>query len=292
MKDEIVLYRPNELAEHIEVRLDEDKETLWLTQDQIAQLFGRERSVITKHLKNIFKEDELNEKVVSAFFAHTTQHGAIEGKTQTKNVKFYNLDAILSVGYRVNSKQGTQFRIWANRILKDYLLKGYAINNRMNRLEGTIENLADKVNQIDLQINTHLIPTQGVFFDGQIFDAYELASRIIRSAKKSIVLIDNYMDENTLTHLAKKGKGVKALLLTKNITRQLTLDIQKANEQYGDFEIKPFTQSHDRFLIIDGEEVYHLGASLKDLGKKWFAFSRMDSIVKEVLQKLKKEKDD
>jgi hypothetical protein len=126
MKNEIILYHPNEVAEHIEVRLDEDKETLWLTQDQIAQLFGRDRSVITKHLKNIFKEEELDEKVVSAFFAQTTQHGAIKGKTQTKKVKFYNLDAILSVGYRINSKQGTQFRIWATRVLNDYLLKGYA----------------------------------------------------------------------------------------------------------------------------------------------------------------------
>ena len=275
MKDEIVLYRPNELAEHIEVKLDVDKETLWLTQEQIAQLFGRERSVITKHLKNIFKDEELDEKLVSAFFAQTTQHGAIEGKTQTKGVKFYNLDAILSVGYRVNSKQGTQFRIWATRVLKDYLLKGYAINNRMNRIEDNVQALAEKVNQIDLQINTHLIPTQGVFFDGQIFDAYELASRIIRSAKESIVLIDNYIDETTLTHIAKNEKGVAVLLLTKTISKQLTLDLQKAKEQYGNFTAKIFTPSHDRFLIIDGKEVYHLGASLKDLGRKWFAFSKL-----------------
>lgn len=276
MKDEIILYRPDELAEHIEVRIDEDKETLWLTQDQIAQLFGRDRTVITKHLKNIFKEEELDEKVVSAFFALTTQHGAIKGKTQTKNVKFYNLDAILSVGYRVNSKQGTQFRQWATRVLKDYLLKGYAINNRMNRLEDNFENLRSKVNQIELQINTHQIPTQGVFFDGQIFDAYELACRIIRSAKKSIVLIDNYIDENTLTHLAKKSEGVKVHLLTKTINKQLSLDVQKANAQFGHFELKEFTKSHDRFLIIDSEEVYHMGASLKDLGKKWFAFSKLN----------------
>lgn len=277
MKDEIVLYRPDALAEHIEVRLDDDKETLWLTQDQIAQLFGRERSVITKHLKNIFKEEELDEKVVCAFFAQTTPHGAIKGKTQTKDVRFYNLDAILSVGYRVNSKQGTQFRIWANRILKDYLLKGYALNNRMNRLEDNVQALSEKVDQIDLQINTHLIPTQGVFFDGQIFDAYELASRIIRSAKESIVLIDNYVDEITLTHLTKKGKGVKVILLTKSISKQLQLDIQKVNAQYGRFEVKPFTQSHDRFLVIDNKEVYHLGASLKDLGRKWFAFSKLEA---------------
>lgn len=194
----------------------------------------------------------------------------------------YNLDVILSVGYRVNSKQGTQFRIWANRILKDYLLKGYALNNRMNRVEDNVQALTEKVNQIDLQLNTHLIPTQGVFFDGQIFDAYELASRIIRSAKKSIVLIDNYIDESTLTHLSKKKKGVQVHLLTKTpsagqASKQLKLDIQKANQQYGNFAVKPFTQSHDRFLIIDDKEVYHLGASLKDLGKKWFAFSKLET---------------
>lgn len=277
MKNEIILYQPNELTEHIEVRMDEEKETFWLTQEQIAQLFERNRTVITKHLKNIFKEGELDEKVVCAFFAHTTQHGAIKGKTQDNNVKHYNLDAILSVGYRVNSKRGTQFRIWANRVLKDYLLKGYAINNRMNRIEDNVEKLSKKVNEIDLQISSNLIPTQGVFFDGQVFDAYELASKIIRSAKKSIVLVDNYINESTLTHLAKKAKPVKVYLLTKTLSKQLSLDIQKANEQYGGFDAKLFTQSHDRFLIIDGKEVYHLGASLKDLGKKWFAFSKLET---------------
>jgi hypothetical protein len=147
----------------------------------------------------------------------------------------------------------------------------------MNRLEDHVETLKNKVDQIDLQISTHQIPTQGVFFDGQVFDAYELASKIIRTAKKSIVLIDNYIDENAITHLAKKDKGVQVHLLTKSISKQLKLDIQKANEQYGNFEVKPFAQSHDRFLIIDSSEVYHLGASLKDLGKKWFAFSKMES---------------
>ncbi len=225
MKDEIILYRPNGLDEHVEVRLDEENETLWLTQEQMGQLFGRDRTVISKHLKNIFSEGELDEEVVCAFFAHTTQHGAMKGKTQRKNVKYYNLDAILSTGYRVNSKQGTQFRIWANRILKDYLLKGYALNNRMNRVEDSVQALSEKVNQIDFQINTHQIPTQGVFFDGQIFDAYELASRIIRSAEKNIVLIDNYIDESTLTHLSKKKKGVHVHLLGKTISKQLKLDV-------------------------------------------------------------------
>jgi hypothetical protein len=158
MKNEIILYRPNELAEHIEVRLDEDNETFWLTQEQIAQIFERDRTVISKHLKNIFKNQELDEKVVSAFFAHTTQHGAVLGKTQKKNVKYYNLDVILSVGYRVNSIKGTQFRIWANRVLKEYLLKGYSINNRMNRLEDNLESIKNKVDQIDLQLNSQLTP--------------------------------------------------------------------------------------------------------------------------------------
>lgn len=276
MKDEIILYRPDELAEHIEVRIDEKTETIWLTQKQIAELFGTQRPAITKHLRNIFKSRELDESVVSSILEHTTPHGAIEGKTQNVKVKYYNIDAVLSVGYRVNSIRATQFRIWANRVLKDYLLKGYAFNNRMNRIEDNVQALTKKVNQIDLQISTHLIPNQGVFFDGQVFDAYELASKIIRSARKNIVLIDNYIDESTLTHLSKKARAAKVLLLTKTISKQLILDVKKANAQYGHFEIKPFTRSHDRFLIVDGQEVYHLGASLKDLGRKWFAFSKMD----------------
>jgi len=274
MKNEIILYRPDELAEHIEVRIDE--ETVWLNRQQIALLFNRDVKTIGKHINNVFSEGELAKEVVVANFATTTQHGAIAGKTQTLSVQHYNLDVIISVGYRVKSKEGTQFRIWANNILKDYLLKGYAINNRMNRMEDNMEILKTKVNEIDLQINTHLIPTQGIFFDGQVFDAYELSSKIIRSAKNNIVLIDNYIDESTLIHLSKKTKGVNVLLLTKNTSKQLTLDTQKANEQYGNFTLKTFTQSHDRFLIIDQTEVYHLGASLKDLGKKWFAFSKMD----------------
>ena len=275
MKNEIVLYRPNELAEHIEVRFDED--TAWLTQAQIAELFGTKRPAITRHLKNIFESGELDENEVCSKMEHTTQHGAIAGKSQTGMIKIYNLDAILSVGYRVNSVNATLFRRWATNKLRDYLLKGYAINNRMNRVEDSVEALRSEVGEIRLQINTHSIPMQGVFFDGQVFDAYELASRIIRSAKQNIVLIDNYIDENSLTHLAKKGTGVKALILTATISKQLALDMQKANAQYGDFDVKQFAQSHDRFLIIDGgKEVYHIGASLKDLGRKWFAFSKLN----------------
>lgn len=224
----------------------------------------------------MFAEGELIKEVVVAKFATTTQHGAIEGKTQTQQVEYYNLDVIISVGYRVKSKQGTQFRIWATNVLRDYLLKGYALNQRMNRIENTVEDLTEKVKEISFQIKSSELPTQGVFFEGQVFDAYELASKIIRTAKNNIILIDNYIDETTLIHLAKKNKNVKVLLLTKNMNKQLQLDIQKANAQYGNFEIKEFTSSHDRFIIIDNAEVYHLGASLKDLGKKWFAFAKMD----------------
>ena len=285
MKNEIIIYQSDDLSERIEVRMED--ETVWLSQQQMAKLFGRNRVAITQHIGNIFKEGELDEKVVCKDFLHTTQHGAITGKTQDKIAKYYNLDVIISVGYRVKSKQGTQFRIWATKVLKDYLMKGYAINNRMNRLEDKVDSLNNKMNKIDLQIKTIELPTQGVFFDGQIFDAYEIASKIIRSAKKSIVLIDNYIDENTLTHLAKKNKNVNVLLLSKNTSKQLKLDIEKANAQYGNFEQKIFSKSHDRFLIIDNSEVYHLGASLKDLGKKWFAFSNIgkewgEMILKEI----------
>jgi hypothetical protein len=280
MKNEIILYQPNQLTEHIEVRIDE--ETVWLTQQQMAALFNQTKQNISLHINNCFKEKEL--EVISVVKDSMTT--AKDGKSY--KTKYYNLDVIISVGYRIKSKQGTQFRIWANRVLKDYLLKGYAVNNRINRLEDNLENLKNKVDQIDLQINTQLIPTQGVFFDGQVFDAYELTSRIICSAKKSIVLIDNYIDESTFTHLSKKEKGVTVSILTKSAGKQLQLDLKKANEQYGGFDLKPFNKSHDRFLILDHNEVYHLGASLKDLGKKWFAFSKLDKLLVDSILQLTK----
>ncbi len=294
MKNEIIIYHPDNLTERIEVKIDEENETFWLTQEQMGQLFERNRTVISKHLKNIFSKQELDEEMVSAFFAHTTAHGAVKGKSQVKMVKYYNLDAILSVGYRVNSRRGTQFRQWATQRLKDYLLKGYSINNRINRVEYHLDDLTKKVNQMDLQINTKLIPTQGVFMNGQVFDAYELTSRIIRSAKQRIVLIDNYIDEQTFTQLSKKQPDVRVSILTKtaisgenNSSKQLALDLKKANEQYGNFEVIPFSKSHDQFLIIDHSEVYHLGASLKDLGKKWFAFTKLDvDSIKELLREV------
>ncbi len=262
-----------------------DDETVWLTLNQIAQLFNRDKSVISRHLSSIYKEGELSQEATVAKNA-TVQFEA--GRKVQRDIDYYNLDAIISVGYRVNSKQGTQFRIWATNVLRDYLLKGYALNQRMNRIENHVENLAEKVNVISLQIKSSALPNQGVFFDGQVFDAYELASKIIRSAETSIMLIDNYIDESTLIHLAKKNDNVKVLLFSKSISKQLALDVKKANEQYGNFEIKELNLSHDRFLIIDHRELYHIGASLKDLGKKWFAFSKMDeSMTKLILNQLK-----
>jgi len=275
MKNEIILYSPDEITEYIEVRVDE--ETVWLNRQQMALLFGRDVKTIGKHINNVFTEGELEKKVVVAKFATTTQHGAIKGKSQTIYVEFFNLDVIISVGYRVKSKQGTQFRIWATKILKDYILKGYALNQRMNRIENTVDDLSKKFNEIDFYVKSNQLPSQGVFFDGQIFDAYELSSKLIRSAKNSIILIDNYIDENTITQLTKKNNDVHVSLLCKNINDRLRLDVKKANEQYGNFELKQFDKSHDRFLIIDKKEVYHIGASLKDLGKKWFAFTKLNS---------------
>ena len=201
-----------------------------------------------------------------------------------KPVVFYNLDVIISVGYRVKSKQGTQFRIWATNVLRDYLLKGYAMNQRMDRIESNYENLNKEVKQISLQLKKQELPTQGIFFDGQIFDAYAFFSSLIKKAQKEIILIDNYIDESTLVHLSKKAKNVKVILYTKTVNKNLTLDIKNANEQYGGFEVQSFSKSHDRFLILDGNTIYHIGASLKDLGKKpvvseaepWFAFTKME----------------
>jgi hypothetical protein len=272
MKNEIILYRADKQSDTIEVVVEH--ETVWLSQQQLATLFSQTKQNISLHINNCFKEQEL-EKEATVKKSLTVQK---EGNRKVERlIELYSLDVIISVGYRVKSKQGTQFRIWANKVLKEYLLKGYAVNNRLNRVEDSLESLKNKVDQIDLQINTHLIPNQGVFFDGQVFDAYELTTRIIRSAKESIVLIDNYIDESSLVQLSKKENNVSVLLLSKTIGKQLQLDVKKANEQYGKFQLKPFQLSHDRFIIIDQKEVYHLGASLKDLGKKWFAFSKLET---------------
>lgn len=282
MKNEIILYQPDEHSLKLEVRVDE--ETVWLSLNQIAQLFDRDKSVISRHLRKVYKEGELT---IEATVAKNATVQIEAGREVKREIEYYNLDAILSVGYRVNSKQGTQFRIWANKVLKDFLLKGYALNSRMNRIEDHVDSLAKKVEGMDLQIKSSLPASQGLFFDGQIFDAYSFASKLIKSAKTRIVLIDNYVDDSVLTLLSKRKKNVSATIYCSHITKQLQLDLHKHNQQYATIELHEFSKSHDRFLIIDEQQVYHFGASLKDLGKKWFAFSKMELNAEEILEKIK-----
>jgi len=281
MKNEIILYQSGELAEHLEVRLKE--ETVWLNRVQIATLFGRDVKTIGKHINNVFYEGELDKNSTVANFATVQLEG---GRKIERQIEYYNLDVIISVGYRVKSKQGTQFRIWATNVLRDYLLKGYALNHRMDKIENNYDSLSKEVKQISLQLKTQELPNQGIFFEGQIFDAYVFVADIIKKAKTDIILIDNYVDETVLTQLAKRTKNVAATIYTKTTSKALKLDIDKHNSQYPTIELKIFANSHDRFLIIDQKELYHLGASLKDLGKKWFAFSKMDSLTADVLAKL------
>lgn len=269
---EIILYQPDE-AVRLEVHLED--ETVWLTQTQIAELFQRDRTVITKHINNVFKEKELEEKS-NVHFLHIAN--------SDKPVKFFSLDVIISVGYRVKSVRGTQFRQWANKILKEYLLKGYSINQRLNDMEYRMNNkffqiektIAEHDAKIDFFVRTSLPPVEGIFFDGQIFDAYKFATDLIRSAKCSLILIDNYVDESVLLMLSKRNSGISATIYTHKINAQLQLDLNKHNDQYPPIEARTYKSSHDRFLIIDNTEVYHIGASLKDLGKKMFAFSKLD----------------
>ena len=262
---EIILYQPDE-AVRLEVRLED--ETVWLTQEQIADLFGTKRPAITKHLNNIYKSGELDIDSTCSILEHMGNDGK-----QRYTTKYYNLDAILSIGYRVNSKNATLFRKWANSVLKDYLLKGYSINKRLSELERTV---AQHTEKIDFFVRTALPQVEGIFYNGQIFDAYKFATDLVKSARRSIVLIDNYVDETVLLMLSKRSVGVSATIYTQRITQQLQLDLDRHNSQYPPIDIRTYRDSHDRFLIVDETDVYHIGASLKDLGKKMFAFSKLD----------------
>ena len=274
--NEIILYQPDD-AVKIEVRVDD--ETVWLTQQQMADLFGTQRQAITKHLKNIYDSAELDRTTTSSILELLQKEGL---RMVKRKVEFFNLDVIISVGYRVNTKRGIQFRQWANRVLKEYLLRGYSINQRFERLERRV---AETENKIDFFVHTSLPPVEGVFFDGKIFDAYKFASDLIRSAKKRIILIDNYVDDTVLQMLDKRQDNVSASIYTKEIKASLKLDVQKHNAQYRPIDIHKFADSHDRFMLID-DDVYLIGASLKDLGKKMFAFSKITFDIDEMLKKL------
>lgn len=276
---EIVIYKAFDTSEfQMEVRVE--NETVWLNRNQISQLFDRDVKTIGKHITNCLKE-ELSSVSVVANFATT----ASDGKVYL--VDYYNLDMIISIGYRVKSKRGIQFRIWANRVLKEYLLKGHVINHRLEKIENDVFYLKTRVNEFDFQIKTNLPPNEGIFYDGQIFDAYKFVTDLIKSAKKSITLIDNYVDESVLTMLSKRKSDVTATIYTSSVSKQLLLDLERFNAQFITIDVKYFGKSHDRFLIIDNSIVYHIGASLKDLGKKWFAFSRIELNAGEMVERLK-----
>ncbi len=272
-ENEIILYQPDE-AVKIEVRVED--ETVWLTQQQMAMLFETTKQNISLHINNVFKEKELERNSVVKDSLTTASDG------KKYHVQYYNLDVIISVGYRVKSLRGTQFRQWATKVLRDHLLRGYSINQRIERLEHRV---AETENKIDFFVRTSLPPVEGIFYDGQIFDAYKFVSDLIRSAKRRIVLIDNYVDDTVLQMLDKRQDNVSACIYTKVITANFRLDIERHNQQYRPISVHEFQNSHDRFLLIDND-VYHIGASLKDLGKRWFAFCKMQLSADEILRRL------
>ena len=279
-ENEIIVYQPDESLK-LDVRVED--ETVWLTQVQMAELFDATRQNVSLHISNIYKEGELQKEA-------TIKESLIVQKEGGRNVKrkqtYYNLDVIISVGYRVKSIRGTQFRQWALRILKEYLLRGYSINQRLMNLEERIDRRFSLQDQqigklredVDFFVKTSLPPKESVLYKGQIFDAYAAISDIIRSAQTRIILIDNYIDDTVLMQLEKRNPGVDALIYTPSISRMLRQDIDRHNQQYAPISVQTYTKAHDRFLIID-DTVYHIGASLKDLGKKLFAFSKMELIT-------------
>lgn len=289
---EIVVYNNGE----IEIAISINEETIWLTQKQIGELFDKDVRTINDHIKAIYKEKELMENTTIRKFRIVQKEG---NREIAREVLHYNLDAIISVGYRVNSLKATKFRQWATSVLKSYITNGYAINSEKitNERFVTLENEVRLLkthkditdNKIEKILNglesKDLKPSQGIFFDGQIYDAYAFVSELIKSAKSSITLFDNYIDDTVLTMLS-KNQNVQITLFSKTISKQLSLDVQKYNAQYKPIELKKFDLSHDRFLLID-DTVYHIGASLKDLGKKWFAFSKMEKESFEIMGRVK-----
>lgn len=274
--NEIILYQPDST---LTLNVTVENETVWLSQAQMAELFQKDRTVISRHINNIFKEGELDRNITCANFAHMGSDG-----DQQYVTTLYSLDVIISVGYRVKSKRGTQFRIWANRVIKDYLLKGYSVNQRLLLMESRIDyrlseherRLDYLTDKVDFFVRTSLPPNEGVLFDGQIFDAHKFINRLVRSAKKRVILIDNFVDDTVLTQLDNRQPGVVATIYTRHISRTFALDIERHNDQYVPIDVRTTSKIHDRFLIID-DTMYHIGASIKDLGSKLFAFSKMES---------------
>lgn len=290
-QNQIILYSPNESIS-LEVRLE--NETVWLNRQQIAQLFGRDIKTIGKHINNALKEELANFLVV-ANFATTKKYGRRDGFTQVVDIEYYNLDVIISVGYRVKSSQGILFRQWANKVLKDYLLRGHAVNQRIETLENRIDNklyeheqkIEHLTEQVDFFVRTSLPPVEGVFHNNQVFDAHILMSDLVKQAKVRIIIIDNYVDDSVLTLLSKRKTGLIAEIYTYKKSEQFTLDLDKHNLQYPSVTVHVNKTCHDRFMIVD-DKVYHIGASIKDLGQKLCAITLLNSITAEdILNKLK-----
>ena len=277
MENEIIIYQPDE-ALRLDVRVED--ETVWLTQAQMAELFSTTKQNVSLHINNAIREGELD--TISVVKESLTT--ALDGKRY--KTKHYNLDVIISVGYRVKSIRGVQFRRWATQIIKDHMLRGYSVNQRLINMEDSInrrfqlqgEEISKLRQDVDFFIKTSLPPKESVLYKGQIFDAYVAISDIIRSASRRIILIDNYVDDTVLMQLEKRNPGVDTTIYTPSISRMMRQDIDRHNQQYAPISVKTYTKAHDRFLIID-DTVYHIGASLKDLGKKLFAFSKMELIT-------------
>jgi hypothetical protein len=285
-KSDMIIYNDGEL----ELSVSLNEETLWLTQKQLAELFEVTIPNINMHIKAIYKEEELFENRTIQKYLIVQQ----EGKRKVKReVEHYNLDVVISVGYRVNSKKATIFRQWATKVLKSYIQNGYVINaekitnDRFVSLENEVVLLKSKVENISNGLeNTTLKPKQGILFDGQIYDGYIFVNDLLKSAKSEVVLIDNYIDDTVFT-LFSKYPNIKVKIYTQSVNKQLRLDFQKYKTQYKNVELQEFKKAHDRFLILDEKEIYHIGASLKDLGKKWFAFSKFEMDAFDILEKLK-----
>ena len=284
-KNSVVTYNNGEIE--LKVSIDNNKETIWLTQKQIVALFEKNQSVISRHINNIFKDGEVDDK---------SNMQKMHIANSDKPVNFYSLDIILAIGYRTNSKKAIEFRKWATKVLKEYIVNGYAINSekitidRFLHLENDMNNLKQKVNNINNLIDSNKLEIkQGIFYNGQIYDAYSFTNDLLKSAKKDIVLVDNYIDDTVLTLFSKYEK-LHFTIVSKSINKQSKLDISKYNQQYNNLTIKTSNNFHDRFLLIDNKESYHLGASLKDLGKKVFGFSKMDISLFQMMKKLEENK--
>ena len=291
VQGEVIFYQPDNTM-RLEVRLED--ETVWLTQQQMVTLFQSSKANVSEHIRNIYDQGELEQEATVRNFRTVRKEG---NRMVNRTLTYYNLDAIISVGFRVNTKRGIMFRQWANRTLKEYLLRGYAFHQQMIAMQRQIDVRLEEQNErlsvvenhlheddqkFDMIVKTPELPNEGVFFDGQIFDAFKLVMQLIKSAEHRIILIDNYINEEILTMFDQRANGVTACIYTARIDSAMQLAIQRHDAQYDPIPVNVFRMSHDRWLIID-DKVYHFGASLKDLGKKWFGVSLYQDITPEEL---------